>query len=299
MASSTKNVKLGVCKVYLGGQDLGFTQGGVEVMVTTDTHVVNVDQFGKSTVNELIMARNVKVKCPLVETTVRNIVATMPGSTLFTDGALAASSLTFTTPVAATTFTIGGQVFTFTATTTARPTTAFMVQLASTPAQSVQNAMDTINRALVISTASGTVLNNAAGGITASINPLTPLVISLVAGDPGVAGNSVTIAPVTATLGVVGVAGGSFIGGVAETKVRIESTTGVGQDLLSIAKVLRLHPTNKADTDFSDDFVVYQAATAGALTFAYKVDAERVFNIEFNGYPDDKNRLFAVGDLNA
>lgn len=299
MSSSTKNVKLGVCKVYLGGQDLGFTQGGVEVAVTTDTHMVNVDQFGKTTVNELIMGRNVKVKCPLAETTVRNVIATMPGSTLFSDGAQASANLTFTVPVAATVFAVGAQGFTFTATTVAKPSGPYQVQLASTPAQSVQNAMDTINRALVYSTATGTVLNNAVSGITASIAAATPLVINLTAGDPGVAGNSVTITPVTATLGVTGPAGGLFSGGVAETKVRVETTTGVGLDLLSISKVLRLHPTSKADTDFSDDFVVYQAATAGALTYAYKVDAERVFNVEFMGYPDAQNRLFAVGDLLA
>lgn len=299
MTSSTKNVKLGVCKVYFGGQDMGLTQGGVEVSVSTDTHVVNVDQFGKTTINELIMGRNVKVKCPLAETTVRNIIATMPGSTLYSDGVLAAGSLTFTVPVAATVFSIGGQAFTFTATTVARPTTPYMVQLASTPAQSVQNAMDTVNRALVYSTTLGTALNNAAGGITASIVAASPLVIVLTAGDPGVAGNSVTQTPVTATLGVTGPAGGLFVGGTAETKIRVETATGVGIDLLSVAKVLRLHPTSKVDTDFSDDFVVYQASTAGALTFAYKVDAERVFNIEFNGYPDAANRLFSVGDLNA
>ena len=50
--SDTKNVKLGVCKVFYDNVDLGYTQGGVDVTVKTETHKVNVDQFGKTTINE-------------------------------------------------------------------------------------------------------------------------------------------------------------------------------------------------------------------------------------------------------
>lgn len=293
MSTSTKNVKLGPCKVYFGGQDLGLTQGGVEVSVATDTHEVNVDQFGKTKINELIMSRNVMAKVPLAETTLRNMLATMPGSTLISDGAVATGVLTFTVPAATTTFTIGGQVFTFTATTVAKPVNAFQVQLASTSAQSVLNALDAINRALPFSTVGGAALNNAAGGITAVLT--SPLVITCSASDPGVVGNAVT------SVGALGAAFGgvTFTGGINETKARVEVKTGVGTDLQSIAKVLRLHPQNKADGDFSDDFVIYLAATAGALTYAYKVDSERVYSIEFSGYPDASDRLFSVGDLLA
>jgi hypothetical protein len=31
-----KNIKLGACKVSFGGQDLGYTKGGVEVEVSTE-----------------------------------------------------------------------------------------------------------------------------------------------------------------------------------------------------------------------------------------------------------------------
>jgi hypothetical protein len=86
MASDTKNVKLGVCKVFFDEKDLGYTQGGVEVTVKTDTHKVNVDQFGKTTINEYIMGRDVTVKVPLAETTLDNMVAIMPGATLVVDG---------------------------------------------------------------------------------------------------------------------------------------------------------------------------------------------------------------------
>jgi hypothetical protein len=86
VASDTKNVKLGVCLVYYKGKDLGYTQGGVQVTVATQTHKVNIDQFGKTTVNETIMSRDVTVKVPLAETTLENLVATMPGASIVADG---------------------------------------------------------------------------------------------------------------------------------------------------------------------------------------------------------------------
>lgn len=168
MASNTRNVKLGVCKVLYNGVDLGYTQGGVEVTVKTDTHKVNVDQFGKSTINEYIMGREVMAKVPLAETTLENLVRIMPGATL-TEG----------------------------------------------------------------------------------------------------------------------------VGAAADT---VSVTTAIGTDLLSIAEELRLHPTAKADTDYSEDFVIPLAATSGALNFAYKLENERIFNVEFNGYPNSATgKLFSVG----
>lgn len=167
MAYNTENVKLGVCKVFFDGIDLGLTKGGVEVSVSTDTYKTEVDQFGKTAVKEQITGRNVSVKVPLAETTIQNISALMPGTTIVTS--------------------VGGAL-------------------------------------------------------------------------------------------------------------HLEATTGVGTDLLASAKELRLHPIALIDTDYSEDFVVYKAATAGALTFAYKLDSERIFNADFTGYPDAATgKLFAIG----
>lgn len=85
MASSTENVKLGVCSVKYDNVDLGYTKGGVEVDVSTDTYPVTIDQFGESVINEYIMKRNVKVTLPLAETTLDNLVKIMPGATLVVD----------------------------------------------------------------------------------------------------------------------------------------------------------------------------------------------------------------------
>lgn len=173
MASDTKNVKLGVCKITLGGTDLGYTIGGVEVEVKTDTHKVMVDQFGKTPINEYIMGRECTAKVPLAETTLDNMVKVIPGATLKTD------------------------------------------------------AVDT-------------------------------------------------------------------------TIKWVEVTTGIGASLLDTAAELRLHPIAKADTDYSEDFVMPKAATAGAIKFAYKTDTERVFDTEFSAYPDPvTGLLFEVGKVPA
>lgn len=85
-ASSTDNVKLGVCKVlwYVGDAgaevDLGYTKGGVSVSVSSDTYEVTVDQFGNTPIAEQITGRRVEVTCPLAETTLANFGFLMPGS---------------------------------------------------------------------------------------------------------------------------------------------------------------------------------------------------------------------------
>ena len=44
-----------------GGVDLGFTKGGVEVTVETETHEVTVDQMGETPINEYITSRTCTV----------------------------------------------------------------------------------------------------------------------------------------------------------------------------------------------------------------------------------------------
>jgi len=163
----TTNVKLGVCSVKLGGTDLGFTKGGVEVQVETESHVVMVDQMGSTPISEYITGRSCTVRVPLAETTIDHLAAIMPGATILDTGADA----------------------------------------------------------------------------------------------------------------------------YAEVK------TGVGTELLGIAKVLRLHPIALISTDKSQDFVVPKAATTGALTFAYKLDEERIFNVEFKAYADSNGKLFYYGPV--
>lgn len=170
--SNTQNVKLGVCRVTFGGTDLGFTKGGVEVSVETQTHEVTVDQMGDTPINEYITSRSCTVTVPLAETTLENLVKVMPGATLVTD------------------------------------------------------TQET-------------------------------------------------------------------------TKKYVTVPTATGQSLLKVAQVLVLHPIANADNDKSDDFTVMRAATAGAMSYSYKLDDERIFSCEFKAYADEDGNLFKVGDTSA
>lgn len=171
---STENVKLGPCRITYNSVDLGFTKGGVEVEVTTDTHKVTIDQFGETAIAEYIMGRNVTVTMPLAETTLENLVAIMPGATLVTDS-------------------------------------------------------------------------------------------------------------------------------VDSTKKKVSVIPGTGLDLLTIAAELNLHPWALPASDKTQDFTIPKAATAGAISYAYKIDEERVYNCTFMAYPDTANGdvLFVVGDTTA
>lgn len=282
MASDSKNVKLGVCTVNYDGQDLGYTQGGVEVMVTTDTHEVEVDQFGKTIVNEIIMKRTVKVKVPLAETTLDNLIKIMPGASLVSDGAKATGTITIATqPTNNQTILVNGQTFTFKTAAVA----ANDVLIGGTVNATAANLASVLNLSV-------------APAVAVAEYSVSGAVVTVTYGIRGTEGNAFTIATGTAGAAVT-VSGAVLAGGVAVTKARVDVTTGVGVSLLGIAKTLVLHPQERASNDLSDDFVVPLAATAGALQFSYEVDKERTYPVEFTGYPDGQGKLFYVGDGSA
>ncbi len=284
MASDIKNVKLGVCKVLFGGVDLGYTKGGVEVSAQTETHEVTVDQFGKTVINEYVMGRTIKVKAPLAETTLSNLVAIMPGATMVQfGGAKATGTITVATnPTNGQTITVNGVTITF-----------------KTGGAVVGN-----NEVLIGATAGATATNL---GLLFTSSPTFALsgtfdatvatsTVTLTNKQKGVAGNSLTMATGTAGASVTFVA---FAGGADGTPARVDVPSGVGANLLDYAKELVLHPVGRPDADKSEDFTVFRAATAGGLDFAYKLEDERIFSVEFGGYPDATGRIFAIGDTTA
>lgn len=280
MASSTENIKLGVCRAYFGGIDLGLTKGGVEVSVSTETYKVEVDQFGKTPVSELIMGRNVMARVPMAETTLDNMVRVMPGATLVeTGGTAATGTITVgTNPTAGQTVIVNGETFTF--------------RTGSAP----------LTNDVLIGAASANTASNLAAKLNASTSPKVAVasysaattIVTVTYGMKGTEGNTFTLA--AGTSGAT-VSGATLTGGTNPTARRVDVTTGVEQpSLVNLARELRLHPVSKLDSDKSEDFIIPLAATAGALTFAYQVEAERVFNVEFTGYPHPATqRLFTFG----
>lgn len=287
MASSTTNVKMGVCRIRYGGRDLGYTKGGVEFSVTTETHKVMIDQFGNSEVNEIIMGRSAKATIPLAETTLDNLVKVMPGASLYSDGAKAVGSITFTTnPANAATVTVGpvGSSVAFTFKTAPVAGNVRDVLIGASASASVANLL------LALQSSSDTTVS------ACDYSATSPLVIGATYGARGIAGNSFVVATTVASATVI-----TPIGGTASTKDVVSVTRAVGTSLLDIAKELVLHPISAADNDYSQDVVLPKTAAAGAISFAFKVDQERTYNIEFNAYPDTTNNnvLFQLGDKTA
>lgn len=289
MASDTKNVKLGVCRIYLGGLDLGYTKGGVEVTVKSETHKVQVDQFGKSTINEYIMGRDVSVKAPLAETTIENMVATMPGATMqATGGAVASGTITITTnPSTGDTIIVNGYTITFrtAASLPSEVTIGGSAAATATALAAVLNGLTDQKVAQAVYSVAGAVVTVSWGH----------KIIGGTSGVKAAAGNAFTLNAGTAGAKVT-LSGATLTGGSDPTSKSASVTNGVGTDLLKIAKELRLHPVGNADSDLTDDFVIPLAATAGGLTFAYKLEDERIYNVEFMGYPNPTTGvLYTVG----
>lgn len=286
MPSDTKNVKLGVCLVTYDGVDLGYTKGGVEVEVKTETKKVMVDQFGQSEINEYILGRTCSIKVPLAETTLGNMTRIMPGATLVGTGAAKASgTVTFATAAPANNdvVTINGLAFTFKTGSVTSPhdislTGITTIQQAATAlAAAIKNSVDP----------KVTVLQASASGA----------VVTITAADVGTYGNAYTLAK-TGTNTTV--SGATLTGGLDATRYKVTVTNAIGTSLLDNAKQLILHPIAAASTDRTQDFVVPLAATGGNLQFAFKLDEERIFNCVFTGYPDPVSKtLYIAGDLNA
>lgn len=280
MASNTQNVKLGVCQVTFDGKDLGYTKGGVEVTVDTETYKIEVDQFGRSPIGERIMGRTVQAVVPLAETTLENLISIMPGATMVqTGGVKATGTITFSTgaPSADDTVTINGVTYTF----KASPASEYEVAVGSTFTEAATNLMAKIAQSVDprILTAD---YSRAAGVITVTYESY------------GTIGNSFTLAKSGDNIAV---SGATLASGADSTGAKVNVPNAVGTDLLAIAKKLVFHPQDLAVTNRSEDFTIPLAATPGALSFAYKFDEERIYNVTFMGYPDSVTKvLFVVGD---
>lgn len=286
MPSDTRNVKLGVCLVTFDGVDLGYTKGGCEVEVTTETKKVMVDQFGNSEINEYILGRTCKVKVPMAETTLGNLVRIMPGASLVGTGAVKASgTVTFSVaaPADSDIVTINGLNF------------EFVTGAAASPHEISLTGITTINEAAA---ALALAINNSVDAkvVVLKASASGP-VVTITAAEVGTYGNAYTLAELGTN---VTVSGATLAGGVDAARYKVNVTNGIGASLLDGAKQLILHPIAAAATDRSQDFVIPLANTGGELNFSFKLDDERIFNANFIAYPDSVTKtLFVVGDVTA
>lgn len=84
------------------------------------------------------------------------------------------------------------------------------------------------------------------------------------------------------------------------SKKKLVVPTGVGFSLLSVADKLVCHPVALPATDKSQDFTVPLTSPKGEFNFAYKLNEERIYSVQFTGYPDlNTGMLFVMGDNTA
>lgn len=270
MASDTKNVKLGACRVYYDGRDLGFTKGGVEFEVTTTTHDVTVDQLGETPISSLITGRTATVSVPMAETTLENLVAVMPGAQLVSDGVKATGAITF---AGATndgdTIVVGDTTFTF----RDAPAGVYDVPVADDEVEAAEAFAE-------VAADAGVPYNFAVDGA----------VVTVTAKLTGPEYNA-KVTPSGAFATTSGIAGG-----VGATKARVEVSSGVNINLLEVARPLRLVPVG---TNGSEDLLIHRAGTPGAIQFAYQSDTERIFQASFTAFATEDGRLFDLGDQTA
>lgn len=87
---------------------------------------------------------------------------------------------------------------------------------------------------------------------------------------------------------------------VTPTKKKLQGLTATGSSLRTLADELILHPKPLVSTDKSQDFTLPIASPKGDFSFSYKHDEERVYTVEFMGYPDlTTGLLFVIGDPSA
>ena len=86
---TTKSYDVGACTVWwttgtAAEANLGDTQGGVKINVTTETQEIEVDQK-MDAVDEIITKRTITIEVPLAEFTLANLLLAFPGSSIVTD----------------------------------------------------------------------------------------------------------------------------------------------------------------------------------------------------------------------
>lgn len=84
-------VKLGICDVTYKNVALGYTKGGVNLTVETQTHEITVDQEGIAPVAAIILGRKCTCEVPMAETDYERLSGLMPAS-VFENGKLSIAS---------------------------------------------------------------------------------------------------------------------------------------------------------------------------------------------------------------
>lgn len=85
----------------------------------------------------------------------------------------------------------------------------------------------------------------------------------------------------------------------AKKKLLLKSNGGSMVSMLSFAQSLILHPTDRADTDKTEDFTFPNAAPNGSIDITYDKENPKVINATFRCFPDASGVTAIFGDSTA
>lgn len=119
--------------------------------------------------------------------------------------------------------------------------------------------------------------------------------------DMALTGNNLLIkaflAEITNDVLNVAIPEGRYATGASDDKLGLGTDSGylLGQD----AKPLRLHPRNKAATDYSEDIYIWKAVSVENVEMEFKIDEQRVIETTFRALVDESQangeRLGRIG----
>jgi len=285
-----ETIKIGVCDSFwrplpsLANPNpdeiyLGLTKGGVELTYTPDWHEIQVDQFGKTATESVLVGEDIKVKVPLAETDLDKL-------SLFTHTSTKIAETANVTPGTA-------QVETATIAGTIEAAGAGNANITVT-AQGMNGSPKTISVAVANDDTATLVAGKVRDALSADADVIAFFDVS--GADDKVVLTCKVATDNDATLNIASDNGtctgliaaptsaNTQAGVAASTATKTKLTFGrkPGFRLEGLAGQLRLHPVALGSSN-DEDVIIYRAINRAPLQLNYKLDEERIFSTEFQG----------------
>lgn len=285
---SFETIKIGVCDCFwrplpteaIPNPDeiyLGLTKGGVELVYTPEWYEIQVDQFGKTATESVLIGEDIKARIPLAETDLSKLELFAHTATKIVESyqVSPATAQQITAVILGTVESDGDAAITVTANgMNNSPKTISVPVVTGDDAEAVAGKVRTalsededVSAFFNVSGEGDQIILTRKG---AAVNDETMNLAS----DNGTC-TGLTAAP-TSTI--------SIPGAVAVNEQRSKLTFGrkPGFRLEGVAGQLRLHPIAMGSSN-DEDVIIYRAANRAPLQLNYKLDEERIFSTEFQG----------------
>lgn len=76
--ANINNLRMGVCSISFGGNDVGHTLGGVKIQITRKLTDLKADKYGDSPIDKVLTDVELKVTAKVAEPVIANIQKTLP-----------------------------------------------------------------------------------------------------------------------------------------------------------------------------------------------------------------------------